>query len=136
MVLSTPKLKFLDVINYLGAGTSLDAFYRAYQVETTKQVFPYEWFNSLDKLCEPRLPPREEFYSTLKNSIISEEEYDHAIEQWALHGWTEFSQYVEFYNNIDVSGMVEAVGKMLKFYNARKLDLFKDSVSLARITRK
>ena len=30
MALSTPKLKFLDVINYLGAGTSLDAFYRAY----------------------------------------------------------------------------------------------------------
>ena len=136
MALSTSRLKFLDVINYLAAGTSLDAFYKAFQVETEKQIFPYEWFNCLSKLKASNLPPREEFYSTLKDSIISEEEYEHALEQWALNGWSKFSQYLEFYNNIDVIGMVQAVGKMLELYKKRKLDLFKDSVSLAGITRK
>ena len=55
MTLSTARLKFLDVINYLAAGTSLlNAFYKGVKVETMKQVF---------KASGP--PSREEIYSTL-----------------------------------------------------------------------
>ena len=66
MTLSTARLKFLDVINYLAAGTSLlNAFYKGVKVETMKQVFPYEWFDSLAKLKASGPPSREEIYSTL-----------------------------------------------------------------------
>ena len=52
------KLKFLDITNYLAAGTSLKDFYKSYSVSTPKGCFPYQWFDSLGKLGEPFLPQR------------------------------------------------------------------------------
>ena len=34
--------------------------------ERPKCIFPYEWLDSLDKLHETTLPPKEAFYSKLK----------------------------------------------------------------------
>ena len=48
MSLARPKLKFLDITNYLAAGTNLVQFYKSFEVSTPKGCFPYEWFNSLD----------------------------------------------------------------------------------------
>ena len=100
-LLATKRLKFLDVTNFLAAGTSLSSFYKAYKVETQKQSFPYSWFDSLEKLDAPFLPALEEFYSVLTNSVITEEEYQVALETWALNGWEKFGQYVEYHNTID-----------------------------------
>ena len=48
---SVGELKFLDVINYLGPGTSYDKRVNAYGCKQTKSWFPYEWFDSPDKLA-------------------------------------------------------------------------------------
>ena len=40
-----------------------------------KGIFPYEWFDSVDKLYESTLPPKEAFYSKLKQSGITDKEY-------------------------------------------------------------
>ena len=56
MALSTEKLKFLDITNYLAAGTKLKDFYDSFQVSTPKGFFPYGWFDSLEKLNESSLP--------------------------------------------------------------------------------
>ena len=61
MSLGTPKLKFLDITNYLAARTSLDKFYRAFEVSTPKGCFPYEWFDSIDKFNFKGLPPQSFF---------------------------------------------------------------------------
>jgi len=37
-----------------------------------KGVFPYDWFDSLEKLCERKLPPKEEFYSKLNDCNITD----------------------------------------------------------------
>ena len=58
MLIGTPKLKFLDIKNYLAAGTSLKDFYNSFQVSTPKSLFPYQWFDSLEKLDEFTLPQR------------------------------------------------------------------------------
>ena len=50
MCISSSRFKFLDITNYLAAGTSLQKFYKAYDVSTPKESFPYEWFESLEKL--------------------------------------------------------------------------------------
>ena len=63
MLLATKRLKFLDVSNFLAAGTSLANFYKAYKVENQKTIFPYSWFDSLEKLKAPSLPTQDEFYS-------------------------------------------------------------------------
>ena len=47
-----------------------------------KGVFPYEWFDSIEKLNETRLPPMKDFYSSLTGEDISEEDYSHAQKVW------------------------------------------------------
>jgi len=43
-----------------------------------KGVFPYEYLDSLDKLTEPQLPPREAFASTLSGKECSVDDYQYA----------------------------------------------------------
>ena len=50
MFLSLPNFKFLDIKSYLAPGLSYDAWCRAYDCELQKLAFPYEWFDSFDKL--------------------------------------------------------------------------------------
>jgi hypothetical protein len=65
--ISTENFLFLDVSNYLAVGTSYDQFVRAYGANVHKTYFPYEYFDSLDKLTSDVFPPYESFHSTLKN---------------------------------------------------------------------
>ena len=58
------------MVNYLAAGTSLNSFYEAFKVQTPKGCFPYEWFDSLEKLNYKGLPPQSDFYSTLSDKTI------------------------------------------------------------------
>ena len=139
-MISTKRLKYLDITNYLAAGTSLVDFYEAYDVSTPKGIFPNHFLNSIDKLKVSYLPPREHFYSILTNSNISEEEYAHCQDEWErirIEKGREinFGDYVEYYNNHDVIGMVEAIEKMMKTFYAKGLDLFIDAISLAGIGR-
>ena len=59
MVLGTKKLQYLDLTILSCRNKFLEGFYKAYDVKSPKGFFPYEWFDSLDKLDYPGLPPRE-----------------------------------------------------------------------------
>ena len=61
-------IQFLDIMKFLGRATSLDSFLKAYEASETKKVFPYEWFDSPDKLEKEELPPYEAFFSKLRNN--------------------------------------------------------------------
>jgi hypothetical protein len=43
-----------------------------------KGVYPYDYVNSLEKLNETSLPPKEAFYSNLNEEGISDSDYEHA----------------------------------------------------------
>ena len=43
-----------------------------------KGIYPYEYIDNWNKFDETLLPSKEEFYSNLNMSIISDKEYDHA----------------------------------------------------------
>ena len=47
-----------------------------------------------------------------------------------------FKDFLEWYNNLDVIPFVEAIEKMKVFYKNKKLDLFKDGVSLPGLVLK
>ncbi|KAL5262388.1 hypothetical protein ACHWQZ_G007942 [Mnemiopsis leidyi] len=64
--IATENLKFLDIISYLAAGTSLDGFLKAYNASVRKSFFPYEYFSTLDLLESCQFPPYNGFYSSLK----------------------------------------------------------------------
>ena len=68
--ITTPDFKFLDIINYIGPGKTYDAWVKAYGCAHTKYWFPYEWFDSPEKLDFPSLPDYPQWYSKLKASFL------------------------------------------------------------------
>jgi hypothetical protein len=44
----------------------------------SKDIFPYEYFDTLDKFSETSLPPKDSFYSNLSVELITDEDYDKA----------------------------------------------------------
>ena len=67
-------VQFLDILNFLGGATSLDSFLKAYQTNETKGFFPYEWFDSPNKLDVTFLPLYECFSSKLRDHNPLEKE--------------------------------------------------------------
>ena len=67
-----------------------------------KGVYPYEYMDSLEKLKETTLPPKEAFYSRLNDGGISDEDYAHAQNVWKTFKMKYFKDYHELYNKVDV----------------------------------
>ena len=67
-----------------------------------KGVYPYEYMDSLERLKETQLPPREAFYSRLNDEGISDEDYAHAQKVWRVFKMEHFKDYHNLYNETDV----------------------------------
>ena len=67
-----------------------------------KGVYPYEYMNTLDRLKETKLPPKEAFHSKLNNEDISDEDYAHAQKVWRVFKMEHFQDYHNLYNKTDV----------------------------------
>ena len=68
---------------------------------TRKGVYPYEYMNSLEKLKETKLPPKEAFYSRLNDEGISDEDYVHAQKVWETLEMKNLEDYHNLYNQVD-----------------------------------
>ena len=109
------RLRFLDVYKYCSPNTNLDSFMKAEGVVGGKFFFPYEWFDSYEKLDHPELPPAECFYSSLRQTNVlgdSPEEiranYKLCQDVWQREGMKTFKSFLAFYNEMDVGPMVTA----------------------------
>ena len=60
---------------------------------TKKQVFPYDWVTSPDKLNETSLPPKDAFFNKLNNEGISDMDYEHAQTVFKKLGCKSFKDY-------------------------------------------
>ena len=69
---------------------------------TKKGVYPYEYMDSLEKLEETELPPKEAFYSRLNDENISDKDYAHAKKVWETFNMKTLRDYHELYNKVDV----------------------------------
>ena len=133
--IATDSLKFLDMTQFLAPGSSYAGFLKAYHVEEQKGFFPYEWFDDVTKLDATALPAHEDFYSELKASNISEEEYAFCQKVWRDQQMTTFRDFLVWYNNLDVRPFVDAVEKFQHFYDEKHLDVFKNAISTPGIAR-
>ena len=124
------RLRFLDIINFVGPGVSLDKYLKTYKVGQTKQFFPYEYFDSLDKLKDNSLPEKDKFYSKLRDEHISDENYEHCRKIWHDNNMSTLRDYVIFYNISDVQPFLTAIERQFAFYQSLNIDMFKDAVSL------
>ena len=108
MFLSTPNFKFLDIKSYLAPGLSYAAWCRAYGTELQKLVFPYEWFDSFEKLNHEGPVKYEEFFSSLKGRItISQEEYQNFCDEFSKRGCVTMEDWLKEYNLADVTPFIQ-----------------------------
>ena len=65
--------------------------------QVSKLRFPYEWFDTAEKLDFPVLPPHEEWFSKLKNELtLSEEAYRASQRIWHEKGMRTFKDWLRF----------------------------------------
>jgi hypothetical protein len=67
-----------------------------------KGLMPYEYFDSLDRLNDTKLPPKDAFYNSLTEEELTDDEYDRAHEVWNTFGCKTFKDYVNLYVVSDV----------------------------------
>jgi len=114
------KLRFVDSFKFLGTSLEKLASYldksklkiarsefrelssEDFELLTRKGVFPYEYIDSVDKLRETRLPPRESFYSSLTDDTVSVDDYEHAINIWERFRIETLGDYSDLYLKTDV----------------------------------
>ena len=130
MFIKTPRYNFLDIMNYMAPGTTYEKWVKTYGAKQTKSWLPYEWFDSPDKLGYSGLPPYWCWYSQLKNAyVLTPAEYEDCQSVFQERGMQTFGDWLEYYNNLDVSPFLEALVRMRDFYTGLEVDIFKDAVS-------
>ena len=135
MFLLTDRLRFLDIINYLGPGTSYERWVKAYDCKATKSWLPYEWFDREEKLDYEGLPEYEHWYSKLKKEyVLTREEWEGCKQVFKEKGMKTFKDWLEYYNNLDVAPGLEALEKMKAFYIEKGIDILKDAVSIPGVS--
>ncbi|PFX17106.1 hypothetical protein AWC38_SpisGene18591 [Stylophora pistillata] len=77
-----------------------------------KGVYPYEWMDSIHKLDEPQLPPKEAFFSKLSGRGISKKDYTHAQKVWRVFECKTFRDYHNLYNSSDVLLLADVFERM------------------------
>ena len=135
MCVKTENLKLLDISNYLATGFSYVQFLKAYGCSEEKGHFPCEWMTTLEKLKHTVLPPKEAFYSSLRNQHISEGDYQHCLDMWQQHNMSTMRDVLVWYNK-DVEPMLQAINKMFIYYRNLRLEMFNDGISVPGLTLK
>ena len=81
------------------------------KLERRKGIFPYEWFDKMDKLNNTELPPMDKFYSKLKQCGITNKEYQQAIDCLNSTGCKTIEEYMMLCLKTDVSLSVDVFKK-------------------------
>lgn len=74
---------------------------RKLQLLMKKGFLPYEFLDSEAKLEMTRLPDIQNFYSSLSNKTITEDEYNHAKDVWEVFSIETMKDYLELYCQTD-----------------------------------
>ena len=135
MFILSKNFRFLDIINYLGPGTSYEKWVKAYECETVKSWFPYEWFDTPEKLDFRGLSKYEDWYSKLKGGyVLTRDEWEGCQRLFKEKGMCTFADWLRYYNNLDVAPGLEALEKMRAFYTDKGIDILKDAVSIPGVS--
>ncbi|KAB0790023.1 hypothetical protein PPYR_15685, partial [Photinus pyralis] len=73
-----------------------------FELLTRKGVFPYEYVDCFEKLNERCLPPKNNFFSSLRGEEISEDDYTHALNIWNSFSIETLGQFSDLYLKTDV----------------------------------
>ena len=126
------KIRFIDSFKFMStsldslvnnlpddAFNNLEGCYKGEKLSLVKRkgVYLYEYMDSLERLDETKLPPKEAFYSKLMEEGISNEDYEHAKKVWEVFDMKTLQDYHDLYNKTDVLLLADV------FENFRKICL-------------
>ena len=123
------NLRFLDFLQFLGPGTSLDVlaanltefphlkeqFEKVWSLGDLndvnllcqKGVYPYSHIKNFEVFEETRLPPKEAFKNDLTGEDISDEKYEFAQRVWTTMGCQSMGEYHDLYLYQDIFLLVD-----------------------------
>ena len=109
------KIQFIDSLKFMSSGLdkltnniergqfeNMKTHSKNFELCLRKGVFPYDWFDCLEKLTEKQFSPNEAFFSKLIDSEISDEDYEHAQKVWKQFEMKSFREYYDLYLKTDV----------------------------------
>ena len=111
-------LTFLDSFQFMSSGlnklvcnlhkdalkyTSQEYNSEKLDLMTRKGVYPYDFMDSFKKFDETTLPTKEDFYSILNDTHISNEDYKHAQTVWDAFKLKTMGEYHDLYLKTDVT---------------------------------
>eukprot|EP00662_Eupelagonemidae_sp_cell21_P036402 gene36402-15539_t len=133
MFITTDEFKFIDAYNFLAPNYSLEKWLTAYKCTLRKSHFPYEWFDSYEKLDYPGLPPRRCWFSKLRNRGIGLRDYWACVRTFNDRGMKTFGDWLRHYNSLDTLPMLEATAAMQRVYLKDGIDILKDVCSISGV---
>lgn len=151
-MLSDDYLVFLD-LKLMYIPTSFENLCKSFKTGMLKSFFPYQYLDSVEKLNVPlRRLKQSDFYSSLKNSSISNDDWNYfqmMIEDDRWEGFSEDNPKTEektllhllrYYNTMDVIPAIEIITTLSKFWNENGICMFSQftlaSAAKALIMRK
>ena len=103
------QLRFIDSFKFMASSldklvSNTKKFFKGQQLNLLlrKGVYPYDYMDSVKRLNETQLPPKETFYSRLSGEGISDEDYEHTQQVWKEFGMKTLRNYHDLYNKSDV----------------------------------
>jgi hypothetical protein len=81
-----------------------------------KNIFPYEYLDDYNKLFDSELPPHSKFYSSLKKSNVSEDDYAYAQYVFKETNCSSLKDYLELYLKLDTLLLMECFNKFRQFF--------------------
>ena len=75
---------------------------KKFDLVTRKGVYPYEYMDSMERFDETELPLKENFYSSLSDESISDQDYQHAKQVWDTFNCKDLGDYHDLYLKMDV----------------------------------
>ncbi len=130
LTIQYPRLMFLDILMFLCVGTNLEKYMKCFDKTASKMCFPYEWVTDSSKLKHKSLPSKDSFYNRLKNSHISDQDYQKCLEIWDNGGCKTFLDYLIIYNISDIKDLPHCTDAHAAFFKNLDIDLWKDGLSL------
>ena len=73
-----------------------------FNIVNTKGIYPYNWFDSFNKLQETKLPSIKDFYNELCLEHCKPDNYKRACDVWKIFNMKEFREYHDLYMKTDV----------------------------------
>jgi len=92
LLLKSGKENFQHAMRYLGDT----------EFTFAKGVYPYSYMTDRSKFDETRLPPIEDFYNTLNDEPLSEEDYQRARQIWDFYSIRNLREFHDHYLKSDV----------------------------------